>query len=244
MPDSERYERQIIMDGWGDAGQRKLAAAHVGIVGTGGLGSPVALYLAAAGVGTLTLCDNQEIELSNLNRQILYGTPDVGGRKVEVAARRLSDLNPDVDVRARHVRVTDDTVDDVLGDCTLIVDCLDNFETRFVINRFCVRRRLPMVHAGVREFYGQTMLINPPHTPCLACFLPSTDAGDGPIPICGATAGVFGSMQASMALQWLIGLGRDTAGIFINVDLVDMQIHKVNMKKRVDCPVCGDQCGR
>ena len=236
-----RYERQIIIDGWGTDGQEKLKESHVGIAGIGGLGSPAAIYLAAAGVGRLSICDYQDLEESNLNRQVLYITDDVGKSKVQAARHHLRALNPEIDVIAHEEHITSGNIADIFGDCNLIIDCLDNPETRLIINEYCVKRSIAFVHAGVREFYGQVMLINPPATPCLACFF---DAGgfadDGPIPICGSTAGVLGSLEANLAQRWLMGMEKDNEGVFFSVDLTTMEINRIEMTKNPDCPVCGE----
>jgi molybdopterin/thiamine biosynthesis adenylyltransferase len=240
MNGNERYERQIIIDGWGDEGQKKLKGSHIGIAGTGGLGSPAAIYLAAAGVGRLSICDYQDLEISNLNRQVLYTTEDAGDSKVQAAARRLSALNPEIQLIPHNKLIDTGNISEIFGDCDLIVDCLDNPETRLVINRFCVERSIAFVHAGVREFYGQVMLITPPTTPCLACFFDAEGfENDGPIPICGSTAGVLGSLEANVALRWLLGMESGTEGVFFSVDLTSMEINRIEMAKNPDCRVCG-----
>ena len=240
MSGTERYERQVIIDGWGTDGQKKLKESHVGIAGTGGLGSPATIYLASAGVGRLTICDYQDIEVSNLNRQVLFTTDDVGASKVHVARQRLLALNPDTQVIAHDEPISSDNIADIFGDCDLIVDCLDNPETRLIINEFCVKRSIAFVHAGVREFYGQVMLINPPATPCLACFFDSEGfADDGPIPICGSTAGVLGSLEVNMALRWLLGMEPENDSVFFSVDLTTVEINRIEMTKNPDCPICG-----
>jgi molybdopterin/thiamine biosynthesis adenylyltransferase len=240
MNGNERYERQVIIDGWGDDGQKKLKGSHVGIAGTGGLGSPAAIYLAAAGVGRLSICDYQDLEISNLNRQVLFTTEDAGESKVLAATRRLEALNPEIQVIPHNKTIDTGNISEIFGDCDLIVDCLDNPETRLVINQFCVERSVAFVHAGVREFYGQVMLISPPTTPCLACFFDVEGfESDGPIPICGSTAGVLGSLEANVALRWLLGMESGIEGVFFSVDLTSMEINRIEMAKNPDCRVCG-----
>jgi len=240
MNKSERYERQLIIEGWGEKGQNRLSRAVVGVAGTGGLGSPACTYLTAAGVGTLKICDFQDVELSNLNRQILYNDGDIGLPKVVAAAERLSRLNPEIAVVPHNELITDDSVVRIFGNCDLIVDCLDNPETRHVINRFCVARGIPLVHAGVMEFYGQIMLVRPPKTACLGCFFPHESSEVTPIPIFGATAGVLGAMEANLAIRCLLGMEEDSKGQLISVDLSTMEMMSIDIPKNPDCPVCGE----
>jgi molybdopterin/thiamine biosynthesis adenylyltransferase len=240
MSKSERYERQLIIEGWGDQGQNRLSRAVVGVAGIGGLGSPVCTYLAAAGVGTLEICDFQDVELSNLNRQILYNDSDIGSPKVVAAADRLSRMNPDIAVVPHHDLITDDSVDRVYGNCDLIVDCLDNPETRHVMNRYCVAHGIPLIHAGVMEFYGQIMLIRPPKTACLGCFFPHEISKETPIPIVGSTAGVMGAMEANLAIRYLLGMEEDSKGQLISVDLSTMEMMSIDIPRNPDCPVCGE----
>jgi len=240
MNSSERYTRQLIIDGWGAEGQQKLKDSHIGIAGTGGLGSPVSVYLAAAGIGRISICDYQDIEISNLNRQVLYSTTDIGNSKAETAGRRLAALNPDIEIISHNRRLDAGNIPEIFGDCSLIVDCLDNPDTRLIINEFCVQHSITFVHAGVREFYGQVMLIVPPATPCLACFFDAAGfTDDGPIPICGSTAGVLGCLEANLALRWLLGLESENEGVFFSVDLTTMEISRIEMIKNPECRVCG-----
>lgn len=240
MISNERYERQEIIPDWGSAGQAKLRNSHIGIAGTGGLGSPASIYLAAAGVGRLTICDFQDVEVSNLNRQVLYTSDDVGKSKVQAASTRLSALNPDIEILSWNKAITRENVAEIFDGCSLVVDCLDNPETRLVINRYCVENTIAFVHAGVREFYGQVMLIVPPSTPCLACFFDAEGfKNEGPIPIAGSTAGVLGSLEANIAIQYLLGKGSGNEGVFFSVDLRAMEINRIEMTRNPDCPVCG-----
>jgi adenylyltransferase/sulfurtransferase len=239
MISSERYERQVFIEGWGEEGQARLAGAHVGIAGVGGLGSPASTYIAAAGVGRITLCDFQGIELSNLNRQVLYVTDEIGKPKEAQAARRLSALNPEIEIITHDEPITNGNVAQIFSDCDIVVDCLDNPTTRLVLNRFCVDRFTPLVHAGVWEFYGQVMLIDPPKTSCLACFLSVENGEEGPIPIAGTTAGVLGCMEANLVVRYLLGMTSDVAGAFISVDLTTMQSTRIAMVKNPACQVCG-----
>ena len=235
----ERYGRQMLLPGWGEAAQEKLRKAVVFIAGAGGLGCPAALYLAAAGVGTLRICDCEDVELSNLNRQLLYSGEDVGGLKVTAAARSLARLNPHVEVVPLHARISDDSIAELAADAVLMIDCLDNFETRFVLNRFAVRRGLPLIHAGVTGLSGQITFIHPPETGCLACLVPEAPAAAGLFPILGATAGVLGTLQAMEALKYLAGSGTVLTNRLLFYDGERMDFQEVALERDPRCQVCG-----
>jgi molybdopterin-synthase adenylyltransferase len=238
-PDEKlRYNRQMIIDGWGETGQLRLSSAHVGIAGVGGLGAPVALYLAAAGIGELTLCDNEQIDLTNLNRQVLYDSREVGESKVATAARKLHHLNPGIILKQRHETICDDSIATIFPRCNLIIDCLDNFETRLVLNRFSLAQQIPLLHGGVREYFGELLFLQPPDTACLRCCYPKDVIQPMPVPVCGAVAGVLGSMQALMAIRYLLGDQKLVAGKMIQVDLVSMSTDAVAVDKRMGCCEC------
>ena len=240
MEDYERYKRQLPIDGWGEETQRKLADSRVCIVGAGGLGSPVSLYLAAAGVGALVLCDYQEVELSNLNRQILYSTSDIGFTKVERAKERLEELNPSITVEIRSERLTESTAPEIFGSADLIIDCLDNFESRYTLNRYAVEEGVAFIHAGITELHGQLILLSTPDTPCLECIMPPSSVGDRiRPPVLGATAGVVGSLQAVTALKALGGDEKAGYGVLRTVDLRNMTIDSIALEKNPACEVCG-----
>lgn len=234
----DRYLRQLPIIGWGPEAQDRLSRSKVTVIGAGGLGSPVLYYLAAAGIGSITICDYQLVEPSNLNRQILFGVRDIGKPKAERAQNRLKDLNPELEIRAVTKALTDDG-DDILAGSDLVIDCLDNFETRHAANRWCWKHRVPLIHAGIRDFYGQLLFIRPPDSPCLACFLPPTDPTEGVPPVAGITAGVVGSLQATEALKYLGGIHEVEAGVLRMIDCRSMQIDSLTLQRRSDCPVCG-----
>lgn len=239
--EKERYSRQMIIGDWGEAAQQKLTHSRVGILGAGGLGSPVSLYLAAAGIGSLLVCDYQRLEISNLNRQILYTEENLGEVKAELAARRLTELNTDIEVAFRSVKIDDENIAGIFADCDLVIDCLDNFETRLVLNRFCWEKRIPLLHAGISEYYGQLYLMLPPETACLACLLPEPEQGRPPEPVCGATAGVIGSLQAMVAIKYLAGVGTTQSGVLSVVDLNSLGLDSMPVSPRDNCPVCGNR---
>jgi len=168
----ERYHRQLILPGWSEETQLLLKEATVFIAGTGGLGSPAAIYLAAAGVGTLRICDKGVVELSNLNRQILHSDPDIGKSKVRSAERTLAAINPHLKVVTLAEEIKKTNISTLVGNARIMVDCLDNFPGRYVLNEYAVQSGVPLVHAGVYALSGQITFIQPPETPCLACIVP------------------------------------------------------------------------
>jgi len=172
--ENQRYHRQIILPGWGEEGQEKVEEAVVFIAGAGGLGSPVAIYLAAAGVGRIRICDHSEPELSNLNRQILHTDSDIGKKKAISAQETLREINPHVQVEPLPVFIERENIDILVGDAGIIIDCMDNFPTRHVLNECAVRKGIPFVHGGVIGMCGQITFIHTPQTPCLKCIFPGS----------------------------------------------------------------------
>ena len=236
----ERYHRQIIFPGWGSTTQEKLKTATAFIAGAGGLGSPVAMYLAVAGVGRLRICDYGAPELSNLNRQVLHDDTRIGINKAASAKQTLERLNPDIQVVALEEAITAASAPALIGTADIIVDCLDNFETRHVLNTFAVQNHTPLVHAGVFGMNGQVMFIHPPETPCLWCVNP----GSPPkvvFPIVGATAGVIGSVQALETIKYLSGIGTLLEGNLLIWDGATMQFNHLPHKRDPSCPVCGNR---
>ncbi len=236
--ESERYHRQILFEGWGEQTQEKLKTSCAFIAGAGGLGSPAAMYLAVAGIGSLRICDCGEPELSNLNRQILHDETRIGIKKAESAETTLQRLNPDICITPLTTKITLENAGDLVGPADIILDCLDNFETRHALNKHAVASGTPMVHGGVFGMSGQVMLIHPPATPCLWCVHPGSPP---PVtfPIVGATAGVIGSIQALEALKYLSGIGTVLEGTLLVWDGTAMQFTRLPHKKVPDCPVCG-----
>ncbi|MFW6180813.1 MAG: HesA/MoeB/ThiF family protein [Spirochaetota bacterium] len=238
----QRYHRQILIPGWGEGAQANLKAARVFIAGAGGLGSPAAFYLAAAGVGTIRICDAGTVEPSNLNRQILHGDEDVGVNKALSAARSLCRINPLVRVVPLQEEITEQTVERLAGDAQILVDCLDNIPARMVLNSLAVRRNMPLVHAGVSGLCGQITVVRPPRTPCLGCFLPR-GGEEGVFPILGATAAVLGSLEALETLRYLTGRGDPLEGRLLYVDLEELEFHWIDLQRDPGCPACGDLNG-
>jgi molybdopterin/thiamine biosynthesis adenylyltransferase len=240
----DRYSRHIIMDEVGPAGQRALLDASVLVVGAGGLGSPVIQYLAAAGVGTLGVADADEVERSNLQRQIVHADGDVGESKVDSAAAYVSRLNPDVTVEPHRTRVGPDNAASLVADYDLVVDASDNFPTRYVLNDTCRLAETPLVHGAIYKFEGQaTTLV--PEGPCYRCLFPEAPE-PGTVPDCATTGvlgvlpGTVGCVQATEAVKALLGAGELLAGRLLFYDAMDMTFETVPYRQNPDCPVCGD----
>jgi molybdopterin/thiamine biosynthesis adenylyltransferase len=233
----ERYDRQIPV--LGVEAQLKLKKSKVLVVGAGGLGSVVLLYLAAAGVGEIVVVDDGVVELSNLNRQVLYDTRDIGKWKVDVAAEKLTRLNPNVSVKGVKERATEDLLDKLVREVDLAIDALDNWETRFALNRVCVKHRKPLIHAGVQGFYGQLMVIIPGVTPCLNCILPKKPPEAGKIPVIGPTPAVLGALEANEAIKILTGVGKPALNKLLVYNGLKMEFTVVEVSRNPDCPVCG-----
>lgn len=236
--ENQRYNRQMILPSWGKEAQVVPKKSCIFIAGVGGLGSSTALYLAAAGVGTLRICDSGAVELSNLNRQILHGDDQIGKDKVFSAERTLKRINPSVQIIPLAETIRTDNIASLVGDASLIVDCLDNFETRYMLNEYAVKTGTALVHAGVNGLCGQIAFFHPPETACLACLVP-----EGPppeiLPILGATAGVLGCLEAMEALKYLTGTGDLLKGRLLFFDGKAMQFQEVSFGKNPECRVCG-----
>jgi len=236
--EKQRYDRQMILPSWGEEAQRFLKDSCVFIAGAGGLGSPAAIYLAAAGVGALRICDSGVVELSNLNRQILHGDDRIGKKKVLSAERTLKAVNPSVRIIPLSETIEAENIASLVGGARIMVDCLDNFQTRYILNEYAVQTGTALVHAGVNGLCGQIAFIHPPETACLACLVP-----EGPppevFPILGATAGVLGCLEAVEALKYLTGTGELLKGRLLFFDGDAMQFQEVSFDKDPDCRVCG-----
>lgn len=239
-----RYSRHLLLPEVGLEGQRTLKASSVLCIGAGGLGSPVSMYLAAAGVGTLALVDDDVVDLSNLQRQVVHATSAVGEPKVRSAARCLAGLNPDVKVIAHHARLTRENAFDLLAGCDLVVDCTDNFATRYLVNDACVLAGRPYVYGSVFRFEGQASVLAASGGPCYRCLFPEPPPA-GLVPSCaeggvlGVLPGIIGSIQANEAIKLLLGAGTPLVGRLLIFDALDLHFREVRLPRDPDCPVCG-----
>lgn len=233
---SERYVRQIPL--MGDEGQKKLSESTVFIAGAGGLGSPVLYYLAAAGIGNLRIADLDKVEESNLNRQILHSAERLGVSKAESAKKTLEALNPEINITAFTEKIDEKSIGRLAGDADIIVDCMDNFETRYILNSFSHDNDIPMVHGAVSGFSGQATLIIPKKTPCLSCIFPNAVTTQK-TPVLGFTAGVIGSIEAGETLKYLLGKGETLAGKLLVYDGSSNSFDTFTVKKSKKCKICG-----
>lgn len=239
-----RYSRNIILKEVGGKGQEKLLSSKALVVGAGGLGSPILLYLAAAGVGTLGIIDSDVVDLSNLQRQIIHFTDDLDKPKVESAAEKISRVNPDVRVIPYKVRLDSSNIEEIIEDYDFIIDGTDNFPTKFLINDACVMRGKPFSHAGILRFDGQTFT-HVPGSMCYRCIFKEPPP-KGVVPTCseagilGAVAGVIGSIQAVEALKFLTGAGDLLTDRLLTFNALRGGFREVKLKKNKNCPVCGE----
>jgi len=242
----ERYSRHIVLREIGGPGQRRLKDARVLVVGAGGLGSPALLYLAAAGVGRIGLIDDDAVDLSNLQRQVIHADARTGMPKVFSAQAAIAALNPHVELRPYHRRLTDDIAEELVADYDLVVDGSDSFATRDIVNRACVATGRPLVSGAITQWEGQVTIHDPAGgAPCLACLFPEAPAA-GLVPSCaeagvvGALPGIVGSVMALEAIKEITGAGTPLRGTLLLWDGLDADARRIRVARRDDCPVCGD----
>ncbi|MFQ5510905.1 MAG: molybdopterin-synthase adenylyltransferase MoeB [Candidatus Krumholzibacteriia bacterium] len=246
--ETERYNRHLVMPEIGVEGQLRLRAARVVLIGTGGLGAPAGLYLSAAGVGTLGLVDFDAVDPGNLQRQVAFGTRDVGRPKVEAARERLSNLNPHVDIVTHDVRLASTNAIEILGGYDVVIDGSDNFATRYLVNDACVRLGKPNVYGSIFRFEGQTTVFGMPHGPCYRCLYPDPPPR-GAVPNCaeagvlGVLPGIIGTIQAAEAIKLILGKRETLAGRLLLFDCLQMRFREVEVPKNPRCPTCGDSAG-
>jgi molybdopterin-synthase adenylyltransferase len=239
-----RYSRHILLPEFGVEGQEKLLAAHVLIIGAGGLGSPAALYLAASGVGMLTLCDHDTVDLTNLQRQIVHRTDSIGQPKVESARKTLAAINPEVRVRCIPEQVAAEQLRQLVAEADVVLDCSDNFATRYAVNLACVELRKPLVSGAATRFSGQVTVFDLRHdaSPCYHCLFPQdSEAEETRCAVMGVFAplvGVIGSLQAAEALKLLLGVGTDLCGRLLLLDILHMDVRTIKLGRDVLCPIC------
>jgi molybdopterin/thiamine biosynthesis adenylyltransferase/rhodanese-related sulfurtransferase len=243
-PEYERYSRQITLPQIGVDGQRRLKASRALVVGAGGLGSPVALYLAGAGVGTIGLVDFDVVDVTNLHRQIMHGTRDVGRNKLDSARDRLLDINPNIEVIAHNERLTSHNALEIMRGYDVVIDGTDNFATRYLVNDACVLLGIPNVYGSIFRFDGQASVFATADGPCYRCLYPEPPP-PGSVPSCaeggvlGVLPGLVGTIQANEAIKLLLGIGETLAGRLLMIDALSMQFHTVRIKRDESCAMCG-----
>ena len=234
----DRYVRQLLLEEDFGFSQEKLQRSTVFIAGAGGLGSPVSYYLAAAGVGRIIICDNDEVSISNLNRQILHSTGRIGIKKVESAASVLRDLNPEIIIKPKDALISGDPAE-LVEDADLIMDCLDNVKTRWILNDYSIKTGVPIIHGGINGYAGQVSFISPRETACMRCIFAEELPDDRPIPVLGATAGLIGSLQAAEAVKFLTCSGELLKNQLLIIDTFTNEQMKLELEKTPGCPACG-----
>jgi adenylyltransferase/sulfurtransferase len=234
--EQERYSRQILS--FGKEGQERLKKAHIFIAGAGGLGSPVSLYLAVAGVGTITIVDMDTVDQTNLNRQILHFDRDIGRKKTASAQDKLEEINPDITVNAIDVRIDTANAANLVGNADGIVDAMDNYPIRYLLNDVAIKKEIPLFHGGIRGFYGQATTIIPGKTPCLKCIIPNAPPAEV-FPVVGVTPGFIGMVQATEVLKYFLGIGELLAGRLMIWDGLQARAEEIRVERNYGCEACG-----
>ncbi|MBN1392227.1 MAG: molybdopterin-synthase adenylyltransferase MoeB [Sedimentisphaerales bacterium] len=240
----ERYSRHIMLAQVGEAGQQKLLSSKVLLIGAGGLGSPAAVYLTAAGIGTIGIADSDKVDLTNLQRQIIHHTSDLGVEKVKSAQTKMQAINPDVSVKPYHELLKADNIRKIIREYDFVIDATDNFPSKFLINDACFFEQKPFSHAGVLRFDGQLMTVLPGKTACYRCVfhsLPSPKVAKScsRAGILGVLPGVIGTLQATETIKYLLGIGSLLTDNLLIYNALTMEFRKVRCKRNPDCPLCG-----
>jgi molybdopterin/thiamine biosynthesis adenylyltransferase len=232
----ERYKRQMML--FGGEGQERLKKAHIFIAGAGGLGSPVSIYLAVAGVGTITIVDMDVVDQTNLNRQILHFDRDIGRKKTASAEEKLKELNPDITVNAIDVKIDESNVTKLVGRADGIVDAMDNYPTRYLLNGVAIAKQIPFFHGGIRGFYGQATTIIPGTTPCLKCIFPKAPPREV-FPVVGVTTGIIGTIQTNEVIKYLTGSGELLTNRLFIWDGLQAHAEEICVERNPACEACG-----
>ncbi len=239
--DLARYERQILYPDLGEKGQEKLKQSHVVVAGLGGLGCAASLYLTCAGISHITLIDCDRVELSNLNRQILYYNEDIGEQKPFSAAQKLAKLNPSIEVTPVFKKITAQNAREIIKGANLVIDGMDNFKTRFIINKACVAEGIPFIHGGVHGLFGEVTTILPGRTPCLTCIFPEFPRGQLALPVFGVTPALIAILQVTEAIKLLAGFGSLLTGKMLYFNGETMEFTSCDVTKNQKCRVCGTE---
>jgi molybdopterin/thiamine biosynthesis adenylyltransferase len=237
--DLTRYERQILYTGFGEKGQKRLKQSHVVVAGLGGLGCAASLYLACTGVGHITLIDCDRVELSNLNRQVLHYEEDIGEEKPLSAAQKLAKLNSSIEVTPVFKKITERNARELIKGADLVIDGMDNFQTRFIINKACVAAGIPFIHGAIHGLFGEVTTILPGKTPCLACLFPEVPQRRSTIPVFGVTPALIAILQVTEAIKLLAGFGSLLTGKMLYFNGDTMNFTFCNLVKNQNCKVCG-----
>jgi molybdopterin-synthase adenylyltransferase len=242
----ERYSRHIILEEVGGIGQEKLLSSKVLIIGAGGLGAPATLYLAAAGIGTIGIVDGDRVDLTNLQRQVIHHTEDVGVEKVKSAANKIRAINPDVTVETYNQLAMADNIREIIRDYDFVIDGTDNFGAKFLINDACYFEKIPYSHAGIIKFQGQLITVLPGETVCYRCIFNAPPPA-GAVPSCsqagvlGVLAGVIGTLQATEAIKYLLGLGKLLTNTLLTYDALEMKFRSIKLSPNPSCHLCGQK---
>ena len=239
----ERYDRQIMIGEIGQEGQGKLKRSRVVIAGTGGLGSPIALYLTAAGIGTIRVIDHDQVALSNLNRQILHWEEDVGRKKVDSARAKLRNLNSMVEIQAIAETITEKNVSELLDGFDALVDAMDNLPTRYILNRCAIEKNIPFFHGAVNGFEGRAMTVLPRETACLRCMYRGLVPQEK-FPVIGVAPGVIGSIQATEVIKYLVGIGKLLTNRLLIYNGLNITFSEFRLSKNPNCDHCGSLAGK
>lgn len=235
----ERYDRQIMLYGFGEEGQEKLKKAKVLIAGAGGLGSAISIYLAVAGIGNICIVDRDTVELSNLNRQILHWQENIQEKKTDSAVEKLRRLNPDIKVEGIAETITEDNIDSLIADADIIIDAMDNLPTRYILNKAAIDKNIPFVHGAVNGFEGRAMTVIPGQSACLNCVYHGVTVPQEKFAVIGVTPAVIGCIQATEAIKYITGMGNLLTNRLINYDALSMTFTEFTVKRDLDCEHCG-----
>jgi molybdopterin/thiamine biosynthesis adenylyltransferase len=239
MINLERYNRNILVDSVGEEGQKDLLSSRILIAGAGGLGSTVIANLAAVGIGTIGIVDNDKLELSNLNRQYIHKFENIGTSKVESAKEWISQFNPDINVKTYNLRLDENNYKDIVGEYDIIVDCFDSFNSKFLLNKICIEQNKPLIHGGVTEFFGQVMTIIPHQSACLACLIPDYDINTYVIKgVISPAVSTIASIQSMEAVKVILGIESSLVNELLTYDGKKQEFRKIKIHQNKDCPLC------